>query len=159
MTSKFMNESEKIVITLTIMLYELNAKNEKFESNNDDVTSNEKTMSTNEKIKNFENEKVFESSVVEKIKNAYSNDVIFQRIMKNKRNEKKKISIDITKSKVKFELENCEIIKNFFYVKKRLYVFNDETFYASIFKLFHDNSSAKHADKFIIYDRINRHYF
>ena len=100
-----MNENEKIVTTLTVMLYELNAKNEKFESNNDDVTSNEKTMSTNEKSKNFENERIFKSSVVEKIKNAYSNDVIFQRIMKNKRNEKKKISIDITKSKIKLELE------------------------------------------------------
>ena len=159
MTSKFMNENEKIVTALTIMLYELNAKNEKFESNNDDVTSNEKTTSTNEKSKNFENEKVFESSVVERIKNAYSNDVIFQRIMKNKRNEKKKISIDITKSKIKLEFENCEIIKNFFYVRKRLYVFNDETFHASILKFFHDNSSTKHANKFIIYDRISRHYF
>ena len=93
MTSKLMNENEKTVTTLTIMLYELNAKNEKFKSNSDDVTSNEKTMSTNEKKKILKTRKFLNRMSSKKLKTHIWTTSYFNESWKTNAAKKKYQSI------------------------------------------------------------------
>ena len=159
MAPKLMDESEETVTALAAMLYELSAEGEEPEPGSDDVTPNGEAMPADEEVRDSEDEEASGPSVAEKIKNAYPDDVILQRIMESKRSGKRKIPADITKSGVRLELGDCEIIEDLFYVRKRLYVPNDETLHASILKLFHDSPPAGHAGRSTTYDRISRHYF
>ena len=79
--------------------------------------------------------------------------------MQNKRDERKKIFSNITKNEIRLKLRNYQIKNELFYVKNKIYVFNDEMLHVSILSQIHDNSSKKHVDKTTTYDRLNRHYY
>ena len=109
-----MNENEKIVATLIVMLYELSEEN---------LYANEKSMiesSANETLENdskseksmkksFSDRFTAHSNIMIRIVAIYSDDDILQRIMKIKREKFKRVSANITKSEVRLELKDCEI--------------------------------------------------
>ena len=124
LASLLMNESQEEIIILTIILYELNEErffaNEKSneESSAKDVFEKKlKVEKTKEKstIDSF----MFQFDIVKLIKTIYSNDIILQRIMKNKRNELRRISINIIKIEIRLKLNDCEIKDDLFWIKKR----------------------------------------
>ena len=94
-----------------------------------------------------------------RIKLIYLNDIILQRIMKIKRENFKRISIDIIKNEIKFELEDCEIKKNFFWIKNKLYVSTNESFHATLIEHIHESSLENHAKRIVTYDKMNTHYY
>ena len=126
-----MNENEKNTIELIVMLYELNEENffankksiEKslVEENFENSHFNEKSIEKSLK-KNF----IVQTDFVARIKIVYSDDVIFQKIIQSKRKNRRRIFKNITKSKMRFELDDCNIINEMLYIKNKLYVFNDE---------------------------------
>ena len=126
-----MNESEKNTIELIVMLYELSEKgffaNEKsieksfVEENFENSHFNEKSIEESLK-KNF----IAQTDFVTRIKAVYSDDVIFQKIIQSKRENRRRILKNITKSKMRLELDDCNIVNEMLYIKNKLYVFNDE---------------------------------
>ena len=96
---------------------------------------------------------------MKKIKAAYFNNVTFQRIMKSKRQNHRRVFKNITKVEVKFELNDCTIINEIFYVKNRLYVLNDEQLQISILKQIYESFSKEHARKTTTYNKVSRHYY
>ena len=142
MTTMFMNEKRQNVITFAIILYVLNEK--KFYAKNDEIASKKNDS---------------QSNIMKRIKTTYFENVTFQKIMQNKRDERKKIFSNITKNEVRLKLKNCQIKNELLYVKNKIYVFNDEMLHVSILSQIHDNSSKKHVDKTTTYDRLNRHYY
>ena len=48
------------------------------------------------------------------IRKTYSNNVIFQKLIKIKRLNKRRVSINITKTKIKLKLKRCEIRNDLF---------------------------------------------
>ena len=161
---KLMNENRKNTATLAIMIYELSEKrfyakkklNEKSfaKKNLENDAFNEKS-----KEKSLNDNLTIQSNIMKRIEAIYFDDVILQRIMKNKRNEQKRISINITKIEIKLKLKNCEIKKNLFYVKNRIYVLQNEKLQTSILQLIHENLSKEHVDRATTYDKLNRYYY
>ena len=93
------------------------------------------------------------------IKTIYFDDVILQRFMKIKRLNKKRVFLNITKIEVKLKLVRCEIRDNFFWIKNKIYVSQNEKLYFVLIKLSHDFTMKNHANKKITYNRITRHYY
>ena len=94
-----------------------------------------------------------------KIKVVYSHNVILQKIIKSKQKKHKRILTNITKTKIRLKLNDCELKNDFFYVKERVYVSYDEVLQTSILSYIHDNPSKKHVKKVTTYNKVNRHYF
>ena len=57
---------------------------------------------------------MFQFDIIKQIKTTYSNDIILQKIMKNKRNDLKRISTNIIKIEIRLKLKNCEIKNELF---------------------------------------------
>ena len=133
--SKLMNEIEKSSMNLISMIYDLSEKEldrimtttlANILENSIDVAFESTTIvdftiefENNELINNASTINALKSDasqtkLMNRIRQIYLNDIILQRIMKAKREDFKRISIDITKNEVKLELENCEIKKNLF---------------------------------------------
>ena len=137
--SKFMNEIEKSLMNLISIIYDLNEKkfnkimittfaniienlidivfdiiivNVTIEFANNEFV-NDAFVNDAFAINAFKNE-TFQTKLINRIRQIYLNDIILQRIMKIKKNIFKRISTNIIKKRIKFELENCEIEKNFF---------------------------------------------
>ena len=68
----------------------------------------------NQKKKSTIDSFMFQFDIIEQIKTTYSNDIILQKIMKNKRNNLKRISTNIIKIEIRLKLENCEIKNELF---------------------------------------------
>ena len=117
--SLLMNENQKNIIILAIMLYELNEK--KFCANE---KSNEKSFtkrvfekkSTIEKSKKKSTIDSFMSQfdIIKQIKTTYFDNIILQKKMKSKRIDLKRISTNIIKIEIRLKLENCEIKNELF---------------------------------------------
>ena len=123
LTSMLLNEFEKNIAWLVALIYDLN------EEKLVDVKIIEKSSTKRVLIENDEqnvNEKLDEFNVqleiMKLIKAIYFDDIILQRLMKTKRLEKRKISINITKAKIKLKLKRCEIRDDLFWMKERIYV-------------------------------------
>ena len=58
---------------------------------------------------------------------------------------------------MRLKLRNCEI--NFFYVKNRIYVSQNEKLQISILQIIHEIFSKKHVNKTIIYNKLSRYYY
>ena len=160
----FMNESQKNAVTLTVMIYELSEKKLFAKKKlNEESTANEdlEENSLNEKSEKESLNENFTSQqeIMKNIKTAYSDDVILQRIMKSKRQEHRRIPVDITKTDVRLKFENCEIKENLFYVKNRVYVFQNDELYVEILRHIHETSSEGHVERVTTYDRVNRFYY
>ena len=164
LTFMLMNENEKNVVTLIVMIYELNEEksfaNEKLIEKSF-VKNIFENFSFNEKLfeKSSKKNITFQSNFMKRIKVAYLNDIIFQKIMQNKRNDHRRVLKNVTKTKIKLEFNDCTITNNLFYVKNKLYVLDDEQLQIVILKQIHESSSEKHANKTTTYDRINNHYY
>lgn len=105
----------------------------KFFTNNSEKSTSEKSM-----LKLLVDIFIEQSNIIKQIKIIYSKNVILQRIIKTKRMSKRKIFVNITRTKLKLKLNDCEINNNLFYVKNRLYVFKNEIIYAIILKNIHE---------------------
>ena len=79
--------------------------------------------------------------------------------MNVKLTKRKKISSNLIKRNVKFELNDCEIKNDLFYVKKRLYVSKNEKLYTILIQHIHDFSFDEHANKTITYNKFNIYYY
>ena len=158
-TSKFINEKHEKIATLTIIIYELSEKKLYVKKKlNDDTLTNKLQPKKNSK-KNFANSNPNKPNVINKIKIAYSNNVILQKIIKNKQKKHKRILTNITKTKIKLKLNDCKLKNDFFYVKKRVYVSHNETLQTSILNYIHNNSLKKYTKKVTTYNKVSCHYF
>ena len=54
--------------------------------------------------------------------------------MQNKRKGYRRVFKNITKTKIKLKFNNCIITNNIFYVKNKLYMFNNEQLQIAILK-------------------------
>ena len=165
MTFAFMNEREKTITSLVVMLYDLSEQ--KFETNEkstvesfverhlEDDSIKEKSIK-----KSFIDTFIAQSNIMTRIIVVYFNDDNLQKIIEVKRQEFKRIFVDIIKTKIRLKLDDCEIRKNdLLWIKNRLYVFEDEKLHKIILKQFHDVSINDHANRAIIYDRLSIHYY
>ena len=158
-TLKFINEKHEKIATLTVIIYKLNEKKlyTKKKLNNDTLI-NKSQLEKNSK-KNFANSNFNKLNVINKIKIVYLNNVILQRIIKNKQKKHKYISTNITKTKIKLKLNDCELKNDIFYIKERIYMFYDKTLQILILNHIYNNSSKKHAKKVTTYNKVNCYYF
>ena len=162
MTLDLMNEREKNVTRITIMMYDLIEKNvlaneksiEKSFASNFEASINEKSI---EKL--FVKKLIDQSNIIQQILKTYSLDDVFQRVMKVKRFDYQKILIDLIRKKLKLKLKNCEIKENLLWVKNRIYVLEKKSFYANIMKQTHESLLENHTNRDAIYDKVNRHYY
>ena len=78
----------------------------------------EKTL--NEDVEQKVNKKLLvdeldvQSKIIKLIREVYSENVIFQRLIKVKRLKKRRVSVDIIKIEVKLKLKRCEIRDDLF---------------------------------------------
>ena len=92
------------------MLYELSEERLFADEKSDEKSSVESI---------FENESTVDSlttqlDIIELIRTTYFNDIILQKIMKSKREKLRRISSNIIKIEVRFELDDCEIKNELF---------------------------------------------
>ena len=162
MTLDLMNEREKSVIRIAIMMYDLIEKevfaNEK--SIEKSFASNLETSINEKSIEKLLVEKfIDQSNIMQQILKTYFQDDVFQRVMKAKRSNQRKISIDLVRKELKLKLKDCEIKENLFWMKNRIYVLEKKSFYANIIKQTHESLLESHAKRDAIYDKINMHYY
>ena len=146
------------------MLYELSEKKLFANEKSDEESFAKDILEKKSKIEKSEEKSTIDSlmsqfDIVKLIRTIYSNDIILQKIMKSKRNELRRISINIIKIEVRLKLNDCEIRDDLFWMKNKLYVFQDDDVFVVILKQIHESSFEKHANKIIIYDRVFTHYF
>ena len=117
MTSTFMNEREKTIASLIVMLYELNEK--KFETDEKStIESFAKKHFENDLIKKKSIKKFFidifivQSDIMTRIIVVYFNDDNFQRVIEIKRQNFRRIFANIIKIEIRLKLNDCEIRKN-----------------------------------------------
>ena len=91
---------------------------------------------------------------IDKIRKAYMEDEIVQRIIQAKLNGLQKVLYDIIKNHFKLKLGDCEVFNNLLYVKTRLYVLSnkDNTLYTSIIKEVHISLPSEHVGRSSTYN-------
>ena len=99
-------------------MYDLNEKKSTVEKSIEKLTTDD---AENEKNEQEINEELLvdddfnaQSNIMKLIKTIYLDDVIFQRFMKIKRLNKKRVFLNITKVEVKLKFVRCEIRNNLF---------------------------------------------
>lgn len=97
--------------------------------------------------------------LIDRIRQAYPDDEVLQRIMEAKRTGLRRIPVDLTREGVRLELGDCEISDELFWVKDRLYVPDDEPLQAALIKHIHESPPGGHAGRAVTYDRISTHYY
>ena len=182
--SKFINEIEKSSINLIAMIYDLSEKKLEIDEtmivtfaniveNSIDIASkdtiivdfifdnefaNNALVHESSTINAFEVD-ASQMNLMNRIKQIYLDDVILQRIMKAKRENLRRISINIIKKEVKLELDDYEIKNDLFWVKNKLYMLANESFHATLIKHIHESFFENHAKRIVTYDRVNTHYY
>ena len=160
--SKLINKNQEEIVILTFIIYNFSEKKlyTKKKVKNEILTNeNSDEILSNKTTKILSNKNKVALNIINNIKNVYFNDVIFQKIINSKRNSDKRISINITKNKIKLKLRNCDIRKKLLYIKNRIYILVNEKLQVTILQLIHENSLKKHVNKAITYNRINKYYF
>ena len=114
-----MNENQKNVIILAIMLYELSEKKFFADEKSDEKSSAKRVFEKKSTVEKSKEKSAIDSftsqfDIVEQIKAAYFDDIILQKIMKSKRSDLKRISTNIIKIEIRLKLENCEIKNELF---------------------------------------------
>ena len=94
-----------------------------------------------------------------RIKKTYQKNKRLQSIIKIKRNDDRKISTKLIKKDVRLKLNNCEIKFDFLWIKNRLHLSRNQKLQTDIIRHIHESSQKKHADRSIIYVRLNAHYY
>ena len=117
MTSTLMNEREKTIASLIVMLYELSEK--KFETDEKStVESSAKRHLENDLIEKKSIEEfsidifTVQSNIMTRIIVVYSNDDNLQRVIEIKRQNFRRIFANIIKIEIRLKLDDCEIRKN-----------------------------------------------
>ena len=112
-----MNEREKTITSLIVMLYDLNEK--KLDINEKSIIESfvkkhlEKNSIKKKSIENFFIDIfIVQSNIMIQIIVVYFYDVNFQRIIEIKRLKFKRIFVDIIKTKIRLKFDNCEIKNN-----------------------------------------------
>ena len=164
LASLLMNESQKKITILATMLYELSEKKLFANEKSNEESSAKNVLEEKSRTEKSEKESAIDSfmsqfDIVKLIRTAYSDDIILQRIIKSKRNELRRISINIIKIEVRLKLNDCEIKDDLFWMKDKLYVFQNDDVFVVILKQIHESSSEEHANRVIIYDKVFTHYF
>ena len=99
-------------------MYDLSEKKSIVEKSIEKLTVNDVENEKNEQKINEEllvdDDFNAQSNIMKLIKTIYFDDVIFQRLMKVKRLNKKRVFLNITKIEMKLKLVRCEIRNNFF---------------------------------------------
>ena len=180
LASMLLNESRKDVVELIIMLYDLSEEKlvdeksieelpiKEIRSENDEREVNEKPLieevegevdgqKVNEEVSNDESNA--QSDIMTLIRKTYFNDFVLQQLMKVKKLKKRRVSIDVIRAKIKFELNRCEIRDDLFWVKERIYVSQNEEIYTALIKQIHESFVDDHVDRKITYSRIARWYY
>ena len=96
---------------------------------------------------------------MKRIKIVYFDDKMLKKLIKCKRENLKRIFVNFIKFEFRLKLKNCEIKKNLFWMKNRIYVFYNEKFYKTIFKIIHESFVSDYVEKIIIYDKVFRYYY
>ena len=97
--------------------------------------------------------------MIERIRQIYLDNEIFQYIIKIKKINFKRISTNLTKKNVKLKLKNCEISDELFQIKNKLYVLDDEFLQITLIKYIYKLSFENYINRVVIYNRINIHYY
>ena len=107
----------------------------------------------------FEKSDVFLSSeeLMIKIRETYSKNEKFQRIINVKQINDCKISVDFRK-KYQLKLRNCKIDDDLLRVNNKIVIFNDDVLQIKIIKIHHDKFITKHFDRTDIFANVFQHY-
>ena len=107
----------------------------------------------------FEKSDVFLSSeeLMIKIRETYSENEKFQRIINVKQINDCKISVDFRK-KYQLKLRNCKIDDDLLRVNNKIVIFNDDVLQIKIIKIHHDKFITKHFDRIDIFANVFQHY-
>ena len=162
MTLDLMNEREENVTRIITMMYDLIEKNvlANEKSIEESFASNFETLIDEKSIEELFVEKLIDqSNIMQQILKTYFLNDVLQRVMKVKRFDHRKISIDLVRKELKLKLKNCEIKENLLWVKDRIYVLEKKSLYTNIIKQTHESLLESHAKRGAIYEKVNRHYY
>ena len=159
-----MDESEENAATLAAMIYELSeeglfAGEELIEESPAEDILGDPPPGEESFEESPEEDATSQPDFMERIKAAYPNDAILQRIMQSKRDGHRRVPKDITKTGVRLELSDCTTTNDMFYVKGRLYVPDDEQLQTAILEQIHESPPGGHAGRATTYDRTSSHYY
>ena len=79
-----------------------------------------------------------------KIRETYSKNKKFQRIINVKQVNDRKISIDL-KKEYQLKLKNCKILENLLRVNDKIVIFKNDVLRINIIKIHHDEFITKHS--------------
>lgn len=138
---------------IATLLYNLSKKiNNKIEESSKELLLRNK--------KSLEESFLSKFDLIIRIKVVIIKNDIFQKIVYSKKFEKRKISTNIVRKKdIKLKLEDCCLLNNLFYIKNRIYVFNNQELRTHIIKNIYNTLFENYAKRFSIYKRVSRHYY
>ena len=173
--SKLMNEVEESSMDLTSMIYDLSEEGPDGivtaaladivegpidVASEDTVIVDSTIESANDALAiNAPENEAPQIELMDRIRQVYLNDVILQRIMEAKREDLKRIPMNIIKEGVRLELEDCEIREDLFWIKDKLYVSSNESLHAALIIHIHESPFGDHAGRAVTYDRVSTHYY
>ena len=107
----------------------------------------------------FDESDVFLSSkqLMNKIREAYSKNERFQRIINVKKIEKRKISIDFKKN-YSLKLKNCKVNDDLLFVNDKIVIFKNDLLQINVIKMHHDEFIAEHSSRIDIFINVSQHY-
>ena len=92
-----------------------------------------------------------------KIRETYSENEKFQRIINVKQADDRKISIDFRK-KYQLKLKDCRIVDDLLRVNDKIVIFENDVLQINIIKIHHDEFITKHSNRTDIFVNVSQHY-
>ena len=102
---------------------------------------------------------VFLSSkqLINKIREAYSKNKRFQRIINVKKIKKRKISIDFRKN-YSLKLKNCKVNNDLLFVNDKIVIFENVLLRINVIKMHHDEFVTEYSSRIDIFVNVSQHY-
>ena len=107
----------------------------------------------------FDESDVFLSSkqLMNRIRETYSKNKKFQRIINVKKIKKRKISIDFRKN-YSLKLKNCKINDDLLFVNDKIVIFENNLLQINVIKMHHDKFIIKHSNRIDIFVNVSQYY-
>ena len=109
--------------------------------------------------KSFDESDAFLSSkqLINKIRETYSKNKKFQRIINVKKIKKRKISIDFRKN-YSLKLKNCKVNDDFLLINDKIVILENDLLRINVIKMHHDKFVIKHLSRIDIFANVLQHY-
>ena len=96
--------------------------------------------------------------LMNKIREAYSKNERFQRIINVKKIKERKISTDFRKN-YSLKLKNCKVNDDLLLVNDKIVIFKNNLLWINVIKMHHDELVAEHSSRIDIFVNVSQHYW